>query len=69
MAGSVKKLSAFIAVTSIIGLALSLYSYYLVIALEEDDEYEALCDISEQISCTKVIQSKYAFVHMHTQAA
>lgn len=59
MAGTIKQLSAFIAVACIVGCALSAYSYYLAITLEEDDEYEALCDISEHISCTKVLQSEY----------
>lgn len=59
MAGSIEKYSASIAIACIIGSALSVYSYYLISTLEEDDEYEALCDISERISCTKVLQSEY----------
>ncbi|XP_055297430.1 vitamin K epoxide reductase complex subunit 1-like protein 1 [Sitodiplosis mosellana] len=59
MAGSIEQLSAFIAVACIIGCGLSAYSYYLTVTLEEDDEYEALCDISEHISCSKSLQSEY----------
>ncbi|XP_031629450.1 vitamin K epoxide reductase complex subunit 1-like [Contarinia nasturtii] len=60
MAASVKQLSTFIAIACVIGLALSLNSYYLAITLEEDDEYEAWCDISGYSSCTKVLQSEYS---------
>ena len=59
MAGSIEQLSAFIAVACIIGCGLSAYSYYLTVTLEEDDEYEALCDIGEHFSCTKALQSEY----------
>lgn len=62
MASSNKQLSVLIALASIIGLALSLYTYYLLVVLEEDDEYEAICDISEHISCTKVAQSEYVYM-------
>lgn len=58
MAGSIEQLSAIIAIACISGCALSMYSYYLTGTLEEDDEYEALCDISEHVSCTKVLQSE-----------
>lgn len=58
MAGSIEQLSAFIAVACIIGCGLSVYSYYLTVTLEEDDEFEAWCDIDEHISCTKVLQSE-----------
>lgn len=63
MAGSIKQLSAFIAIACIIGCGLSAYSYYVAVKVEEDDEYEALCDISEHVSCTKVLQSEYV-VHL-----
>lgn len=58
MAGSIEQYSAIIAIACIFGCALSVYTYYLTGTLEEDDEYEALCDISEHISCTKVLQSE-----------
>lgn len=59
MAGSIEQYSASIAIACIIGSALSVYSYYLISTLEEDDEYEALCDLGERLSCTKTLQSEY----------
>lgn len=50
--------SAFIAIAGMIGAGLSLYSYYVEMKLDEDGSYEAMCDISEQISCSKVFKSE-----------
>lgn len=50
--------SAFIAIACMIGTGLSLYSYYVETMIAEDRNYEAMCDISEQISCSKVFTSK-----------
>lgn len=61
MAGSIEQYSASIAIACIIGSALSVYSYYLISRLDEDDEYEALCDLGERLSCTKSLQSEYVF--------
>lgn len=61
VAGLIEQYSASIAIACIIGSALSVYSYYLISTLEEDDEYEALCDFGEYSSCTKVLQSEYVF--------
>lgn len=61
MAGSIEQYSASIAIACIIGSALSVYSYYLNSRLEEDDEYEALCDLGERLSCTKSLQSEYVY--------
>lgn len=65
MVASIEQISASIAVACILGSALSVYSYYLISRLEEDDEYEALCDISEHVSCTKVHQSEYVLNNLH----
>ncbi|XP_055843218.1 vitamin K epoxide reductase complex subunit 1-like protein 1 [Episyrphus balteatus] len=45
--------------TCLIGLALSGYATYVEIRVEKDDDYQAMCDISEKISCTKVFASRY----------
>jgi vitamin-K-epoxide reductase (warfarin-sensitive) len=39
---------------------LSIYSVYVEIRAEEDESYEALCDINSRISCTRVFTSKFA---------
>ncbi|KOC66114.1 Vitamin K epoxide reductase complex subunit 1-like protein 1 [Habropoda laboriosa] len=57
--GSVQKLNTAIVIRCILGLAVSCYAYYVELATEEDDSYEAMCDISEHISCTKAFSSEY----------
>lgn len=60
--------SAFIAIACMIGTGLSLYSYYVETKLAEDSSYEAMCDISEQISCSKVFTSEWVCrlrINMH----
>ena len=47
-------------VTALAGLLLSLYTAYIYKQKQNDPEYEALCDISESISCSDVISSRYA---------
>ena len=42
-----------------VGLILSGYSYYVHMAKKADENYVALCDIDETISCSKVFTSKY----------
>lgn len=64
MTGSIEQYSAGIAIACIIGSALSVYTYYLIGRLEEDDEYEALCDIGERLSCTKTLQSEYELLKL-----
>lgn len=41
------------------GLALSYYSYVVETAKEQDENYEAMCDISERVSCTKAFMSEW----------
>ena len=40
------------------GLVLSAYAYYVELKKSQDDSYTAMCDINEQISCSKVFTSK-----------
>jgi len=42
-----------------VGLILSGYSYYVHMAKKADENYVALCDFDETISCSKVFTSKY----------
>ncbi|XP_015605401.1 vitamin K epoxide reductase complex subunit 1-like protein 1 [Cephus cinctus] len=41
------------------GLGLAYYAYVVETAKEKDNLYEAMCDISEHVSCTKAFMSKY----------
>lgn len=45
-------------VSCIIGIAVSAYAYHVEVSAEEDTGYEALCDISEHMTCTKVFLSE-----------
>ena len=45
---------------AIIGLLLSLYSYYVEIRIKKNHHYKALCDITDTVSCSKVVNSKYS---------
>uniref|UniRef100_A0A1L8DUT8 vitamin-K-epoxide reductase (warfarin-sensitive) n=1 Tax=Nyssomyia neivai TaxID=330878 RepID=A0A1L8DUT8_9DIPT len=56
---SVSEFSSTIVVSSVVGLLLSIYTTHVEIQLELDNDYEALCDLNERISCTKVFASKY----------
>lgn len=51
-----------IAVTCAVGMLLSAYAYYVEVSAESDHDYNAMCDISEHISCTKVFTSEYCFL-------
>ncbi|KAK3915877.1 Vitamin K epoxide reductase complex subunit 1-like protein 1 [Frankliniella fusca] len=42
------------------GVGASYYSVFVEKALEQNEKYQALCDINEQVSCTKVFGTKYA---------
>lgn len=41
-----------------IGFSLSLYSLLIELNLENDPNYQAMCDISEHMSCTKAFGSQ-----------
>ncbi|PIK42708.1 hypothetical protein BSL78_20432 [Apostichopus japonicus] len=61
---SPRSLASFVQVYSgfllcIIGIVLSLYAFHVETKKETDQEYTALCDISDRISCSKVFTSKY----------
>lgn len=48
----------YIVTTCAVGLLLSAYAYYVEVSAESNHEYNAFCDISEHISCTKVFTSE-----------
>ncbi|CBN75221.1 conserved unknown protein [Ectocarpus siliculosus] len=45
-----------------IGLCLSLYAVYVEHKNEEDSSYEAMCDVSERMSCSKVLMSEWGHI-------
>jgi len=53
-----RKLNTRILSACVIGLVLSYYAYVVETKKEQDESYEAMCDISEHISCTKVFISE-----------
>jgi len=55
---NLRKYNVRIVSACVIGIALSYYAYAVKTNKEQDDSYEALCDISENISCTKVFMSE-----------
>lgn len=48
-----------LAITSIIGLLISVYGFYVETNMEKDHDYKAMCDINEAVSCSKVFASEY----------
>lgn len=55
---SVKILNFSLTFFCLIGLGLSIYSYVIEQATVKDENYKAMCDISENVSCTKAFKSK-----------
>lgn len=55
--------SCWIFLVSLLAFGLSVYAIYIQSqvekATEEDEDYEALCDINEQFSCSKLYASQY----------
>ena len=47
-------------ITTLAGLLVSLYTAYISRQKQLDPAYEALCDISESVSCSDVITSRFA---------
>lgn len=45
---------------SALGFAISLYTYLLELKVKRMPQYKPFCDISDKISCTKVMKSEYA---------
>ncbi len=49
-----------ITLLSFAGLIISAYAYFIEQKLKKDVQYKPVCDLSEGMSCTKPIMSKYA---------
>lgn len=47
-----------LAAVSALGVIISIYAFHVESRAEQDSNYEAMCDISERVSCTKVFSSK-----------
>ena len=56
---SVRNINIGISALVILGLAVSFYAYKVERMTEDDPFYEAVCDISEHVSCTKAFSSEY----------
>lgn len=54
-----RKLHMSLILLAIIGIFLSAYALYVEVLKEIDKDYQAMCDISASISCSKVFTSKY----------
>lgn len=54
---TLKAINIVIVVSSVIGLLLSYYAFYVETSKEHDDSYKAMCDISDHMSCSKVFTS------------
>ena len=49
----------------VLGILVSLYALWVEHRKALDDTYEALCDLSEGASCTKVLMSSYGHIFSH----
>eukprot|EP00904_Undaria_pinnatifida_P004931 jgi/Undpi1/1568/HiC_scaffold_11.g04958.m1 len=49
-------------VAGVVGLCLSLYAVYVEMKHEEDPSYQAACDVSEVMSCSKVLTSEWGHI-------
>lgn len=41
------------------GLCISLYSFFVEQKIKENEQYKPACDLSDRVSCTKVMRSEY----------
>jgi hypothetical protein len=49
----------YIIILSLIGILIALYSYYVKVSYYKNPtKYKAVCDLSESISCTRVLTSE-----------
>ncbi|GAU89647.1 hypothetical protein RvY_02175 [Ramazzottius varieornatus] len=46
---------------SVLGLIISAYALYVEKRLHDDDTYKPLCDINEELRCSKALSSKYGY--------
>ncbi|GFS97956.1 vitamin K epoxide reductase complex subunit 1-like protein 1 [Trichonephila clavipes] len=55
----IKFLQVATSILCLAGLLLSIYAYHVETKKEADEDYTAMCDISEHMSCTAAFSSKY----------
>lgn len=55
-------------VVALIGLCISLYTYFVERKIKTDMSYKPVCDISDRVSCTKPMQSPYANMFLISNA-
>lgn len=48
-----------ILVLAIVGFCVSTYAFYAHKRVDADDTYQAVCDLSHRISCTRTFESEY----------
>lgn len=56
--GARKHILVFLLVINAVGFILSAYAYHVTVSKTSDANYQALCDISPAMSCSKVMTSK-----------
>lgn len=56
---SIRKITSGLILMCIIGTLLSYYAYIVETTKENEASYEAMCDINEYMSCTRVLTSEY----------
>lgn len=47
-----------VALNCLLGVGVSLYAYYTKLMIEQNDKFRAMCDFSENMSCTKTFKSE-----------
>ena len=55
-------------ILAIIGFCISLYTYLTEKKIKEAPEYKPFCDISDRISCTRVMKSEYSNIFYFSNA-
>lgn len=55
-------------ILAVIGFCISLYTYLTEKKIKESPEYKPLCDISDRISCTRVMKSEYSNIFYFSNA-
>ena len=53
-----RRIKLFSAFCCFVGLALSIYDFWVEYQYERDNSYVAMCDINDHMSCTKAFASK-----------
>ena len=56
--------SLLVQLLAMVGMAIAVYALSVESHLDDDD-YEAMCDISAVVSCTAVFKSEYAHILSH----